>query len=920
MEQHGKQKPDNVWEKTRFCFRAAQRFVGRIVRQAFPAPKPIANPRDGGFFYWLAKYYTFGVLCLLAHVGVALIWVYGQFARTLPPPPTPETYRDHAPTITRIVGGDGRALAELAVEHRDWADISQIPPLLQKAFIAVEDRRFRQHDGIDWKGIMRAAWTNIQAGRIRQGGSTITQQVAKAWLGRQRTLTRKIREAILARRLENALSKAQILELYLNRIFLGHGAYGVKAAAKRYFQKQMKDLTPAEAAMIAGLAQAPSRYSPLAHPKRAIRRRNFVLEKMVEIGALDRAQAKKAAQQPLGLEPKKNNFRNVSPYFAEQVRRDLVALLGHKQWNQGQRCEGEPAWKNLTAAQRRQRCIASLGEKALYRGGYTVETTVDTWVQSVARKHVDQLARWMDKRQGWRGPEAYLPQPKQQRAFVEKSRRRYGDGPLKPGRRYLGLVEKVAPGGALVRVGPRTYTLPLSAMTWAARYTSRRGGVTDRGIRRAWRALMEGDVIWVQLLKSAGPLPQKQILRNGKLDTGSHIEPPAAWPDAPLLALEQTPKVQSALLTFDHQTGYVVSMVGGTDYDRSPFNRTTQACRQPGSTYKPVYYSLALNRGWRFDRKIKDTPYSIIDPKTGKKWYVRDFAYNEDLKKKYAHLVKDYQVTLEFALVWSKNNASVQVFKAMGAENVKRWARRLGFTTPIIADDALALGASCTRMDELSRAFAIFARNGRWLDLVTIRRVIDRDGSVLLDNSVYADPRLTAADKLDRLAATVDRKARQAIPAKTAYRTSKLLRRMVQRGHAEAVRQTKIPTAGKTGTSSRTSDTWFVGYNSRWLTSAWLGDDDYTRPLGRHDASFNTALPLWARYMLEAVGDMPLREVPWQTPKGKQLYPQGSTPQQAGRPPPYTAPFKRMQSRQSRLKAALKYGANGVNGAQEETE
>jgi penicillin-binding protein 1A len=874
---------------------------------AYPASKPVSNPADGGFFYWLSKYYAFGLLAVVAHVCIGLVWVYGQFARTLPKPPSPTSYRDHAPTITRILAGDGRPLAELAVEHREWADIEEIPELVQQAFIAVEDRRYYEHDGIDWRGIMRAAWTNIQAGRIVQGGSTITQQVAKAWLSSERTLTRKIREAILARRLENSLSKEQILELYLNRIFLGHGAYGVRAAARRYFQKPMARLTPAEAAMIAGLAQAPSRYSPIGHPGRALRRRNQVLEKMVEIGALDIDSAKEAARQPLGLRPKRNRFRLVSPYFAEQVRRDLVDMLGANAWRQGERCEEKPSWKNLEPSQRAERCREELGEKLLYRGGYRVETTVDTWVQSVARKHVDELARWMDKRQGWRGPEAYLPKKKRQEEFLAKARSLYGSKPLEPGRQYLALVKEVAAGGALVTVADRDYTLPLSEMDWASRYTSRHGGVTDRGIRRAWKALMPGDVVWVTLSSSTGPSPKKRLLPDGQLDPSPLPSPPRSWPQKPYLALEQTPRVQSAILTIDHETGYVVAMVGGTDYDRSPFNRTTQACRQPGSTYKPIYYSLALDKGWAFDRKIKDKPYSIIDPETGKKWYVRDFAYNENLRDKYSHLLEEYHVTLEFALVWSKNNASVQVFKAMGAQNVKRWARKLGFTTPIIADDALALGASCTKMDELSRAFAIFARNGRWLDLVTIRRVLDRNGRLVLDNTKYHDPRLGPADKLDRLAATAGEKARQAISANTGFRTSKLLRRMVERGHAESVRETKIPAAGKTGTSSKTSDTWFVGYTSRWLTASWLGDDDYTRPLGRHDASFNTALPLWSRYMLEATGRMPHREIPWRGPNGRWIHPEGRASQLDGSAPHYKAPLERMHSRKSRLKAALEY-------------
>lgn len=894
----------NTKTSGKFLHQIRDWFVG-WYRVFYPKRKPVVNPADGGFFYWLFKYYFYGLVVVFLHAVAALILIYGEFARTLPEPPDPEVYKLQAPTVTRIIGGDFRPLAELATEYRDWADIEEIPDLLQKAFLAVEDRRFYEHKGIDWRGIARAAWINYRAGGIVQGGSTITQQVAKAWLGAERTLARKIREAILARRIEAGLSKDQILELYLNKIFLGHGAYGVRAAARRYFQKKMKDLNPGEMALIAGLAQAPSRYSPMTNPEQAIRRRNQVLEKMASTGAVTAEDAKKWAVSPLKLSPKENYFRKVSPYFTEQVRRDLIDLLGRRAYMAGRRCDNDSQNKKMDALAARVNCVKDLGEKELYRGGYVVETTIDTTVQATARKHVDEMARWMDKRQGWRGPEAYLRTDEQKKEFRKKASNHYSGRSIESGGNYLALVEDVVDGGALVSIGEKRYTLPLSEMTWAARYTTR-DGTTDRAIRRAWRALMVGDVIWVK--GAEDDLEDRvRILRDGSVDESPVKQPPADWPSKPYVSLEQTPKVQSAILTIDHDTGYVISMVGGTDFDRSPFNRTTQACRQPGSTYKPIYYSLALDRGWGFDKKIKDTPYAIVDPDTGKKWYVRDFAYNENLRNKFAHVLKDYEVTLEFALVWSKNNASVQVFRAMGANNVKEWARRLGFTTPIIPDDALALGASCTLMHELTRSFGIFARNGKWLDMKTIKRVKDRDGDIVLDKSSYVDPYLQEGEKLDRLAATIALQPKQVIRRETAYNTSRLLRQMVARGHAEPLRMTNIPAAGKTGTSSRTADTWFVGYTSKWLTGAWLGDDEYTRPLGHHDASFNTTLPLWARYMKEAVGEMPLREIPWKKPNGEILHEEGGLEHLKGEMPSYKAPIERMMSRKGRLKAALQY-------------
>ncbi len=892
--------------KKGFSFAGIKILLKSGYLKLYPERKRVLNPADGGFFYWLFKYYAFGLLAVFLHALLVMFLVYGRFAQNIPEVPDPAIYKHKAHTITRIVGGDGRLLAELAEEHREWAEINEIPELIRNAFLAVEDRRFYEHSGIDWRSIVRAAWINYKAGAIVQGGSTITQQVAKAWLGPERTFDRKIREAILARRIEDTLSKDQILELYLNKIFLGHGAYGVKSAARRYFQKDMEEINAGEAALIAGLAQAPSRYSPVINPEQAVRRRNQVLQNMAETGALSVEEAQQWAVSPLELQPGTNHFRDVSPYFTEHVRLELIDILGRKAYAGGTRCHEENSETNPDGNMSVQNCIRLLGERELYRGGYTVETTVDTWVQSTARKHVDEMARWMDKRQGWRGPEAYLETEEQQKTFLEKSAGLYGPDPLTDEGNYLALVEEVADGGALVSIGNKRYTLPLAEMSWASQYSDR-DGTTDRSIRRAWRALMPGDVVWVSKAGSPPKRESVRILADGSVDRSALPQPPAEWPAEPYVSLEQTPHVQSAILTIDHETGYVISMVGGTDFDLSPFNRTTRACRQPGSTYKPIYYSLALNRGWGFDRRIKDTPYSIVDPETGQKWYVRDFAYNEDLRRRFAGLIDDYEVSLEFALVWSKNNASVQVFRAMGAHNVKRWARRLGFTTPIIPDDALALGASCTYMHELTNSFGIFARNGKSSEMTTIKRIKDRNGRVILDNTVYFDPRLGEDDKLDRIAETITQQPKQVIAAETGYKTSKLLRRMVQKGHAGPLRMTGIPTAGKTGTSSRTADTWFVGYTSRWLTGAWLGDDEYARPLGTHDASFNTTLPFWARYMKEAVGTMPLKEIPWQNPDGEILHAEGSLDHLEGETPEYEPPLDRMLSRRGRLKAALQF-------------
>jgi penicillin-binding protein 1A len=323
------------------------------------------------------------------------------------------------------------------------------------------------------------------------------------------------------------------------------------------------------------------------------------------------------------------------------------------------------------------------------------------------------------------------------------------------------------------------------------------------------------------------------------------------------VVLEQVPHPQTAIFTADHHSDYVLGLVGGYDFNRSEYNRAVQACRQPGSTYKPIYYSAALDAGYGFDTLLEDKPIEVVDPVTGEIWSPTNFGG-----------AMDNQVTLEYALVFSKNLPSVGIFSKLGAKNVEKWARRLGFTTTIIADKALALGASCTVLPELTGAFAVFARQGRRTDWVYVRRVFDREGALLEDHTVPFDPMLPPADRLDRIAATAGVEAEQAISPRTAYLTTKLLSQTIKHGFSSILRATGIHAAGKTGTSSATMDTAFVAFTSRWITTVWMGDDVRERPLGKDDAAYMTVEPMWARYMAELTAEHPNQEIPWLRPEG----------------------------------------------------
>ena len=808
----------------------------------------VDNASDGGFLYWLARLYAFAALALLALALLSGVLVYLLFASGAPATPDLDRYEEIAAAPTVVQAGDGSLLGTFADEWRELVPFERIPEALVDAFLAAEDHEFFEHHGLYLKGIARAAWRNLVAGEFVQGGSTITQQVAKQFVGSEKTLSRKANEAIMARRLEARYSKPAILGVYLNHIYLGGGAYGVQAAARRYFSKNVWELDVGQMALLAGLARAPSRDSPLSNPGLALERRNEVLDKMQRFGKLTEEEADRWKGSELSLMPFQSEWSDTHPYFSEHVRREIIERFGREE---------------------------------LMQGGLTVETTLWPWVDAEAARVVDYMTRKQDKRQGWRGPEANLDGAARD-TFMQRALARYQERPA-PGELVLGLVTQVAPREARVIVGDHVFRLPLALAEWASEYSAE-NTVNDILIADLRQALDEGDVVWVRR-------PEVNVGEFEQFVYGPHNNPRWVSPgekDVPedIVALEQTPLVQGALFTIDHETGYVLSMIGGRDFSASEFNRVTQACRQPGSTYKPIYYSLALAEGYGFDSLWNDKPRAEIDPVTGEVWIPVNHMGTVDT-----------EVTLEYALTFSKNIPSVDIFIHLGGELVEAWARDLGFTSEIIADKALALGASCTYMNELSRAFAIFARHGRWLDLVSIKRVLDRKGHVVSDASVPEDPMLSPGARLDRVAATAGTKPRQAIPARAAFLTQKLLRNVVSHGYSSIVRQTGVPTAGKTGTSSDTMDLWFVAFTSKWLTSAWLGDDTRQRDLGKHDAAYMTAVPMWATYMAQVTRGQELaQQIPWEVPEDVPARDRGGQRGRTAASPMPLAPHKKVQT------------------------
>ncbi len=497
----------------------------------------------------LFRWFLWCGLGLAVAAALTLVGAYLYVARSLPQVETLSDYRP--PIISRVYSGDGKVIAEYYRERRILVPVSRMPQQLIQAFVAAEDSHFFEHKGIDLVSILRAALKNLKAGGIVQGGSTITQQVAKSLLlSPEKKFERKFKEAILAWRMEKALSKEDILYLYLNQIYLGHSAYGVQAAAENYFAKNVEELSLAECAMLAGLPQAPSRYSPYRHYERARDRQRYVLGRMVEEGYIDEELAEEALNQDLTIHPRVNVHITEAAYFTEQVRRYLEETFG---------------------------------EEMLYTGGIQVHTTMDLGMQQAAQRAVRENLHDHDKRQGYRGPEQVLDQAEAE-AFLEEQTRKLGNELLSPGLLIKGILVGGNDNSLKLRIGPFKCDIPLAQAKWAAPLqVVKRGQAASGNADSELSRLPVGSVLLTRI---------SQVRGNGTL----------------LLELEQQPQGQGALVALESGTGQVKAMVGGYAFEQSQFNRAIQARRLPGSAIKPIIYAAALDKGYTPATVILDTP------------------------------------------------------------------------------------------------------------------------------------------------------------------------------------------------------------------------------------------------------------------------------------------------------------------------
>jgi penicillin-binding protein 1A len=492
--------------------------------------KKRARRKPGASFGRLVKWSLMISLVLMLVGAAALMGIYFYMSDDLPKITSLKDY--HPSIITTVYSDDNRKIAEFYKERRVVVPLSEIPIQLQQAFIAAEDARFYKHGGIDFFSILRAFIKNLEAGTIVQGGSTITQQVTKSFLlTPERSYKRKIKEAILAYRIDRAFTKEEILYLYLNQIYLGHGAYGVEAAAENYFGKSVSELNLAESAILAGLPQAPSRYSPFKFPERAKQRQIYVLNRMLDEGFIDNTEVMEAIEFKMDIKPRRNWYIEEVPVYTEHIRRYVEKKYG---------------------------------KDALYTQGLKIYAAVNIEMQKAARREIEKGLRDLDRRQGYRGPESHLMTGEFE-AFNNELQKAQIKQPLTAGASTKGLVIDVddKKGHATIQMGAAKGVLSVKDMRWARKPNPNRTS-RQEPLKKISPVLKNGDVVLVQVVKK---LKDKDF-----------------WE----LSLDQVPDAQSALLCIEAETGLVKVMVGGRNFKESQFNRAIQSRRQPGSAFKPV--------------------------------------------------------------------------------------------------------------------------------------------------------------------------------------------------------------------------------------------------------------------------------------------------------------------------------------------
>ena len=703
----------------------------------------------------------FLLLYLLVIVSVLTAGYYflKPIMASLPEVHTLENAEDQIPL--KIYSHDKLLIARFGEKKRTLTKIDDVPPQLINAFLAAEDDRFFEHPGFDYKGLLRAALQLLKTGKKSQGGSTITMQVTRNFLlNSEKTYTRKLKEIILALKIEQTFTKREILELYLNKIYFGQHSYGINAAAETYFGKPLNELKLEEFALIAGLPKAPSLYNPTIDPQRAAQRRNYVLKRMLELNYITQEDYQSASEaaitSPKTLAPDEP-IELDAPYIAEMARQYMVDKYG---------------------------------EKSAYNEGFTVYTTITAPLQHAATRALRDALHEYDQRHGYRTPS------KQSRNSQNLADR------IPIGDTLPAQITALSPAGLTVLTQNNgTLSIPWQNMKWAIRSKS------PADIDRTFAI---NDIVRVRELSKDD------------------------W------ALCQVPRVEGAFVALDPQTGAIIALQGGFDFYNSKYNRATQSKRQPGSGFKPIIYTTALENGFTPSSTVVDAPITIRDPNLKHGWQPENFGH-----RFYG------RTTLREGLKKSRNIVSVKLLMATGIDTAAATALRFGFESEDIPRSfSMALGSGQATPLQMARMYSVFANNGALVEPYFIEQIIAHDGKVVYE-AKPSEPNYILTPQVN-------------------YMMNSMLRDVVQSGTATRAKALgRSDLAGKTGTTNDGKDVWFNGYTATVAATAWIGFDN-PASLGNKETGGDAALPMWMGFMREALKDVPQTAliVPEDLPKG----------------------------------------------------
>ena len=711
------------------------------------------------------------LILLLSILIITVLWTYSN---KIPDYKFLKNYKP--PVSSKVYSGNGELVADFSKEKRIFVPFNSIPENVINSFLSAEDKNFFFHPGVDAKGVMRAVINNVSnviLSKRLEGASTITQQVAKNFLlTNEVSLNRKIKEAILAFRIERALSKERILELYLNQIYLGSGAYGVAAASLEYFDKSIKDLNYSEAALLAALPKAPSKYNPYRNIELAKFRRNLVLKNLFDNKYIDAKLYQKLQDEKIYLNKSKKIYLEDSQYYIEDVRKSVVDSFTYEK---------------------------------VYKQGFNINTPINLKLQKIATQVLRDGLISYDKRKGWRGA-----------LFNKDYSENWNDNLEKFNLEnsinwHLAIVKKVNKFSAQIETEDKLNgKIAYSDISWS---------------KKEFEELIKvGDIIYVK-----------------KIDGNNY-------------SLKQLPKINGGIVVMDPFTGRVLALSGGFSFKKSEFNRATQASRQPGSAFKPFVYALALENNYTPTSLVLDAPIVLDQGDDLKMWKPENYG-----KKFYG------PSTLRVGLEKSRNLMTVRVAQDLGLTKIVNFSKNLGIYDNPEELLSISLGSAETTLLKLTSAYSVFVNGGKLVDPILIDRIQDSEGKTIYNHDKIKCINCDQISYLGKDFPSIENSYKQVFSPQTAYQMTSILEGVVQRGTGKKLKDLKLNIAGKTGTTNKNTDTWFIGFTSNLLVGVYVGLDN-PKPLGKYETGSKTALPIFKDFIKKAVKKTDAR--PFKAAKG----------------------------------------------------